>query len=75
MFMCRLVCWAHRRHLFDAAICAHVGSEDVSIQLHRDATDGHFNSPDIFVIYKALCFDVAQGRINRAPNETRTHLV
>ena len=25
------------------------------------------------VIYKALCFDVAQGRINGAPNETRTH--
>ena len=27
------------------------------------------------VIYKALCFDVAQGRINGAPNETRiTHV-
>ena len=26
------------------------------------------------VIYKALCFDVAQGRMNGAPNETRTHL-
>ena len=25
------------------------------------------------VIYKALCFDVAQGRKNGAPNETRTH--
>ena len=25
------------------------------------------------VIYKALCFDVAQGRMNEAPNETRTH--
>ena len=25
------------------------------------------------VIYKALCFDMAQGRINGAPNETRTH--
>ena len=25
------------------------------------------------VIYKALCFDVAQGRMNAAPNETRTH--
>ena len=25
------------------------------------------------VIYEALCFDVAQGRMNRAPNETRTH--
>ena len=24
------------------------------------------------VIYEALCFDVAQGRKNRAPNETRT---
>ena len=26
------------------------------------------------VIYEALCFDVAQGRMNGAPNETRTHL-
>ena len=25
------------------------------------------------VIYKAFCFDVAQGRMNGAPNETRTH--
>ena len=25
------------------------------------------------VIYKALCFNVAQGRMNGAPNETRTH--
>ena len=25
------------------------------------------------LIYKALCFDVAQGQMNRAPNETRTH--
>ena len=25
------------------------------------------------VIYKALCFDVGQGRMNGAPNETRTH--
>ena len=25
------------------------------------------------VIYEALCFDVAQGRLNGAPNETRTH--
>ena len=27
----------------------------------------------VYVIYKALCFDVAQGRMNGAPNETRTH--
>ena len=25
------------------------------------------------VIYEALCFDVAQGQINEAPNVTRTH--
>ena len=25
------------------------------------------------VIYKALYFDVVQGRMNGAPNETRTH--
>ena len=28
---------------------------------------------DNIVIYEALCFDVAQGRMNGAPNETRTH--
>ena len=28
---------------------------------------------EFYVIYKALCFDVAQGRMNGAPNETRTH--
>ena len=27
----------------------------------------------IVVIYEALCFDVAQGQMNGAPNETRTH--
>ena len=27
----------------------------------------------IIVIYEALCFDVAQGRMNGVPNETRTH--
>ena len=27
----------------------------------------------ILVIYEALYFDVAQGRLNGAPNETRTH--
>ena len=26
------------------------------------------------VIYEVLSFDVAQGRMNGAPNETRTHL-
>ena len=25
------------------------------------------------VIYEALCFDATQGRMNGAPNETRTH--
>ena len=25
------------------------------------------------VIYEALCFDVAQGQMNGAPNETWTH--
>ena len=28
---------------------------------------------EAIVIYEALCFDVAQGRMNGAPNETRTH--
>ena len=26
------------------------------------------------VIYEALCFDVTQGQMNGAPNETRTDL-
>ena len=26
------------------------------------------------VIYKALCFNVAQGRLTGAPSETQTHL-
>ena len=25
------------------------------------------------VIYKALCFDMAQGQMNGAPNENQTH--
>ena len=25
------------------------------------------------LIYKALCFDVAQGRVNGVPNKTRTY--
>ena len=29
----------------------------------------------VIVIYEALCFDVAQGRMNRAPNETRLMVI
>ena len=44
-------------------------------------TKKEFNMPQssnrrkwfFFVIYKDLCFDVAQGQMNGAPNETRTH--
>ena len=28
---------------------------------------------NVVVIYKAFCLNVAQGHINGAPNETRTH--
>ena len=31
------------------------------------------NHENAVVIYEALCFDVAQGQMNGAPNETRTH--
>ena len=31
------------------------------------------NFSDNLVIYKALYFNVAQGRMNGAPNETQTH--
>ena len=30
----------------------------------------HYTTRGALVIYEALCFDVAQGRMNRAPNET-----
>ena len=33
----------------------------------------HKDGLSINVIYEALCFDAAQGRMNGAPNETRTH--
>ena len=58
--MCCPVCRALGGHLFDAAICTHVDSEDVPIQLHRDAAHGHFNSPRTFVFRlkpEMLCGD------------------
>ena len=39
---------------------------------NRYTTKGAHNGVGI-AIYKALCFDVAQGRMNGVPNETRTH--
>ncbi len=39
---------------------------------NRYTTRGAHAGGDL-VIYKALCFDVAQGRMNGAPNETRIH--
>ena len=32
-----------------------------------------FKNLVVVVIYKAFCLDVAQGRMNGTPNETRTH--
>ena len=43
-----------------------------SISLGKFSLYNHFLVIS-YVIYKALCFDVAQGRMNGAPNETRTH--
>ena len=41
---------------------------------NRYTTRGAHAPPEVpLVIYKVLCFDVAQGRMNGAPNETRTH--
>ena len=38
----------------------------------KDEWIGHPMRPgSIVVIYKAVCFDVAQGQMNWAPNETR----
>ena len=39
---------------------------------NRYTTRGALNGVGI-VIYEALCFDTAQGRMNGAPKETRTH--
>ena len=61
------VCRVHRRHLFDAAICAHVGNEDIPIKLHRDATHGHFNLPGTFVFRlkpEVFCGDIAPGQLH-----------
>ena len=33
----------------------------------------HYTTRGALIIYEALCFDVAQGRMNGVPNETRTH--
>ena len=38
---------------------------------NRCTTKDALDTP--IVIYDALCLDVAQGHINGAPNETRTH--
>ena len=38
---------------------------------HNTTIGTHEN--DFMVIYEDLCFDVAQGRMNGVPNETRTH--
>ena len=39
---------------------------------HKAEWMGHPMRQGYFiVIYKALCFDAAQGRMNGAPNETR----
>ena len=63
--VCRPVCRTHRRLPFDVAIRAHVGSEDVPIQLHQDATHGHFNSTGAFIFRlkpEVFCEDIAPGR-------------
>ena len=45
----------------------HAIEENIPQIVDIDASDG------TIVIYEALYFDVAQGRLNGAPNETRTH--
>ena len=40
--------------------------------LYKSCFAGDFALLEV-VIYEALCFDVAQGQMNGAPNETRTH--
>ena len=41
--------------------------------LHYHLLSGWLSYEVVVSIYEALCFDVAQGQVNGAPNETRTH--
>ena len=46
----------------------------IIICLHNYVVSSISNNLHTFiVIYKAVCFDVAQGRMSGAPNKTRTH--
>ena len=65
--VCRPVCRTYRCHLFDAAIYAHVDTEDVPIQFHRDAAHGHFNSPFTFVFRlkpEVFCWEIGPGQLH-----------
>ena len=44
----------------------------ISMVLNELLNDDHQKTIPV-VIYEALCFNVAQGQMNGAPNETRTH--
>ena len=43
------------------------------LQNNNQGSQKNFHGIKYIVIYEALCFNVAQGRMNGAPNETRTH--
>ena len=54
-------------------ICIPANTAGWSVPAKRPGNVTSCHAAFRIVIYKALCFDVAQGRMNGAPNETRTH--
>ena len=57
--------------MYPAYICVFLHEDMNSLSSHWDQCS--LASSNYIVIYEALCFDIAQGRMNGAPNETRTH--
>ena len=51
----------------------YIDKENVQFSKWMKHFKNNFMKGNCILIYKALSFDVAQGRMNGAPNETRTH--
>ena len=70
ILMCQVLYYYLVDYLFSGAFLL-LQRHKINISLLLSWLDLHVF--DLIIIYKALCFDVAQGRMNGAPNETRTH--
>ena len=62
--------WTFVGYLMDSFFAFSNGDSSYICNSQFPWADTNFSS---VVIYKALCFDVAQGRMNGASNETRIH--